>query len=53
MNQGEKPVREPSVDEKNRAQKDPGWNERNLAFIDEYNKIVEAEGVALQEWRTF
>jgi antitoxin CcdA len=35
------------------ARKDPGWNEQHAAFIKEYNKMVEAEGVALQEWRTF
>lgn len=35
------------------ARKDLKWNEQNAAFIKEYNKMVEAEGVALQEWRTF
>lgn len=35
------------------ARKDLEWSEQNAAFIKEYNKMVEAEGVALQEWRTF
>lgn len=29
------------------------WQQQNATFIDAYNKIVETEGVALQEWRTF
>jgi antitoxin CcdA len=36
-----------------RAQKDREWSEKNAAFIAHYNKMVEAEGVALQEWRSF
>lgn len=35
------------------AQRERQWNERHAAFIDAYNKNVEAEGVALQEWRAF
>lgn len=53
MKQGEKPVREPSASQKLRVRKDSEWNEQNAAFIKEYNKVVEAEGVSLQEWRTF
>lgn len=36
-----------------RAQKEREWNDRNAAFIEAYNQIVETEGVALQEWRAF
>ena len=36
-----------------RAQKEREWNDQNAAFIKAYNEIVETEGVALQEWRSF
>lgn len=29
------------------------WNQRHADFIASYNKTVETEGVALQEWRAF
>jgi antitoxin CcdA len=29
------------------------WKEENAEFIAAYNRIVEAEGVPLAEWRTF
>jgi len=29
------------------------WNEQHADFLVAYNSIVEAEGVALQEWRAF
>nr|WP_315252891.1 type II toxin-antitoxin system CcdA family antitoxin [uncultured Duganella sp.] len=29
------------------------WNEQHAKFLSLYNKNVEEEGVALQEWRTF
>lgn len=35
------------------ARKEQQWNEQHAAFIATYNKQVEAEGVALQEWRAF
>lgn len=34
-------------------QKERKWNEQHAQFIAAYNKSVEAEGVALQEWRAF
>ena len=33
--------------------KEQQWNEQHADFIATYNKVVEAEGVALQEWRAF
>jgi antitoxin CcdA len=35
------------------ARKEQQWNEQHAEFIATYNKQVEAEGVALQEWRAF
>lgn len=29
------------------------WKEENAEFIEAYNRIVEAEGLPLAEWRTF
>lgn len=33
--------------------KEQQWNEQHADFIVAYNSQVEAEGVALQEWRAF
>jgi antitoxin CcdA len=33
--------------------KEQQWNEQHADFIAAYNKVVETEGVALQEWRAF
>lgn len=33
--------------------KEKQWNEHHAEFISAYNKTVEDEGVALQEWRAF
>lgn len=46
-------VCEQSLREVIRIRKEREWNEKNAEFLDVYNKIVEAEGVALQEWRSF
>lgn len=35
------------------ARKEQQWNEQHANFIAVYNSVVEAEGVALQEWRAF
>ncbi len=35
------------------ARKEQQWNEQHANFNTAYNSLVEAEGVALQEWRTF
>ena len=35
------------------ARKELQWNEQHASFIAAYNDVVEAEGVALQEWRAF
>ena len=35
------------------ARKEPLWNELHADFIATYNEQVAAEGVALQEWRSF
>lgn len=29
------------------------WNDQNAKFLEAYNKLVQDEGVALQEWRAF
>ncbi|MGS0744100.1 type II toxin-antitoxin system CcdA family antitoxin [Glaciimonas sp. GG7] len=36
-----------------RAQKEREWNDQNAGYIKAYNELVETEGVALQEWRSF
>ena len=33
--------------------KEQQWNEQHAGFIAAYNRLVETEGVALQEWRAF
>lgn len=35
------------------TRKEQQWNDQHAAFIVAYNGMVEAEGVALQEWRVF
>jgi antitoxin CcdA len=35
------------------SRKEQQWNEQHADFIAAYNNQVEAEGVALQEWRAF
>jgi antitoxin CcdA len=35
------------------ARKEQKWNEQHAEFIAAYNKNIETEGVALQEWRAF
>jgi antitoxin CcdA len=35
------------------SRKEQQWNARHADFIAAYNSVVEADGVALQEWRTF
>jgi antitoxin CcdA len=29
------------------------WNQQNAAFLDEYSKLIEKNGVALEDFRTF
>lgn len=36
-----------------RTAKERQWNEQHAEFIAAYNKRVEEDGVALQEWRAF
>ena len=36
-----------------RVRKDEAWNDQHAAFIETYNKLVETDSVALQEWRSF
>ncbi|MES2300077.1 MAG: type II toxin-antitoxin system CcdA family antitoxin [Pseudomonadota bacterium] len=33
--------------------KERQWNEENAAFLDAYNRRVDEEGLALEEWRSF
>lgn len=35
------------------ARKEQQWNEQHASFLTAYNSMVEEEGVALQEWRSF
>ncbi len=44
---------EQKLREEIRARKDRQWNEQHADFISAYNKAVETESLALQEWRTF
>lgn len=46
-------VCEQSLREHIQVLKEQQWNARHAEFIASYNRAVEAEGVALQEWRAF
>lgn len=46
-------VCEQRLREEIQAHKERQWNEQHASFIAAYNSLVEAEGVALQEWRAF
>lgn len=36
-----------------RADEENDWNKENAAFVAAYNALIEAEGVALKEYRLF
>lgn len=46
-------VCEQSLREQIQARKEQQWNAQHADFLSSYNNVVEAEGVALQEWRAF
>ena len=46
-------VCEQSLREQIQARKEQQWNAQHAEFLSSYNSVVEAEGVALQEWRAF
>ncbi|CAN7578648.1 type II toxin-antitoxin system CcdA family antitoxin [Pseudoduganella sp. LjRoot289] len=46
-------VCEQRLREEIQARKEQQWNQQHADFIAAYNTQVEAEGVALQEWRAF
>jgi antitoxin CcdA len=46
-------VCEQSLREHIQGLKEQQWNARHAQFLAQYNQTVEAEGVALQEWRAF
>lgn len=46
-------VCEQRLREEIQARKEQHWNEQHADFIAAYNKLTEAEGLALQEWRAF
>jgi antitoxin CcdA len=46
-------VCEQRLREEIQARKEQQWNEQHADFIAAYNSLVEADGVALQEWRAF
>lgn len=46
-------VCEQSLREHIQVLKEQQWNAQHAEFIASYNKAVEEEGVALQEWRAF
>jgi antitoxin CcdA len=46
-------VCEQRLREEIQMRKEQQWNAQHAEFIAAYNGVVEAEGVALQEWRAF
>ncbi len=44
---------EKGLREEIQKRKEQQWNEQHATFIATYNRLVEEEGVALQEWRAF
>jgi antitoxin CcdA len=46
-------VCEQRLREEIQSRKEQQWNAQHADFIAAYNSVVEADGVALQEWRTF
>jgi len=46
-------VCEQRLREEIQAHKREHWNEEHADFLSIYNNMVEAEGVALQEWHSF
>ena len=46
-------VCEQGLREEIQKRKEQQWNEQHAGFIDAYNSVVDAEGVAMQEWRAF
>ena len=44
---------EDKLREETQRRRDQQWNERHAAFLDEYSKLIEKEGIALEEFRTF
>ena len=44
---------EEKLREETRRRRDQQWNDQHAAFLDEYTKLIEKEGVALDEFRTF
>jgi antitoxin CcdA len=46
-------VAEHGLREEIQARRERQWNQDNARFIAAYNRLVEEEGVALQEWRAF
>ena len=39
--------------EETQRRRDQQWNEQHAAFLGEYTKLIEKEGVALEEFRSF
>lgn len=46
-------VCEQRLREEIQLRKEQQWNEQHADFIAAYNRLVEADGVALEEWRAF
>lgn len=46
-------VCEQRLREEIQARREKEWNEQNAEFLAAYNRRVEEEGVALEEWRSF
>jgi antitoxin CcdA len=44
---------EQKLREEIQMRKEKRWNDQHADFIAQYNRMVEAEGVALQDWRAF
>lgn len=46
-------VCEQRLREEIQTRKEQQWNKQHASFIAAYNSLVEADGVALQDWRAF
>ncbi len=44
---------ENKVRDETQRRRDQKWNEQHAAFLADYGKLIEKEGVALEDFRTF
>ena len=43
----------PKKDANSRSEKEQGWAQEQAQFIAAYNQTIEAEGLVLEQWRSF